>query len=548
MKKTLKRIAALILSVAMVVCFTTTVFAKTGDHAASGKLVVTGEQLANKTVTAIRMFTARVTEGSTQNNYTFDSYELEEAWLNFFKTDIGKDAMNAVGGINLGELPTDAEYKEASIKYVASLKNAGVADFAHKAQKYYRKNTAALSALLTTQKATQVLQTTKGSATFDSLPTGYYLVFPEAGGTGNENRATDAMLINIPTNKANTEWNIKSIYPTVDKTVSADNNEQYEDNGSAQVGETVTFKLTSSVPDMTDYTTYKFKFVDTMSNGLTFVKAGETAADTDVTVTIGGKKVTQGYKVTLVGQVLTVAFENLKGVPEIKTGDAIVVTYKAIINENAVTTNPVTNSAKVEYSNDPNGSGLGQSTPDETKTYTYDIKVHKYTGAWTNGTTPFLENAVFALSKSKVLEGQNPDFTNAIKLVGSGNSYRVAKADDLNTTATFTTNTAGAIVIKGLEAGTYYLHEIEAPSGYNKLTDPIEIKIEASAGDYSKPVYTINGVPGTTQDSTIPVQNNKGITLPETGSIGTIGLTILGVGIVLAGIFIPRRKKASKQG
>ena len=60
----------------------------------------------------------------------------------------------------------------------------------------------------------------------------------------------------------------------MDKTVDTDNdgNGEAADNGSAQVGDTVTFTLTSKVPDMTDNQTFYFAFNDTMSKGLEFVQ------------------------------------------------------------------------------------------------------------------------------------------------------------------------------------------------------------------------------------------------------------------------------------
>lgn len=313
----------------------------------------------------------------------------------------------------------------------------------------------------------------------------------------------------------------------------------------------MTFKLKSTVPDMTDYETYVFNFVDTMSNGLTFVQAGGTVANTDVTVTIGGQTVTSGYTVTLEGQKLTVAFADLKTVAGATTGAEIAVTYQATINENAVTLDSVTNTAHVEYSNDPKGTGTGSSTPDQTDIYTYDIKVHKYTGTWGEN-TPVLKGATFVLSKDAELNTDtNGAYTNAISLVGSKNSYRIAKTGETSTVTSFTTTDTGVITIDGLEAGTYYLHEVEAPAGYNKLTAPVEIVIDVTSegASYETPIYTISGEANDNAgDSTVAVQNNSGTMLPETGSIGTIGLTALGIGVVLAGIFLPRRKKSNNQG
>jgi len=559
MKTNLKRMATLLLAVVMSLCFSLTAFAAQGEALTSGTLTVTGDQLGGKEVSAVRMFTARATEGEN-SSIVFDSYELEDAWLAFFKDEtdgIGKTALGLTD-----ENPSADQYKAAALAYVQTLDTAGkstAAEFAHKAQKWYRAKTSAtatdaeLKTKLTALAVTQTAGTedpNKDRAVFANLNAGYYLVFPEGGSTGNDSRNTDAMLINIPTTKENTTWNIKSTYPTVDKKVNTDGTAA--DNGSAQVGDTVTFTLTSKVPDMTDYTTFYFAFKDTLSNGLEYVANSVTVkiGTTEIT-NVALKGDTAKYEITeptTTSNELTVGLKDLKKVVdhEVAVGTEITVTYQAKITEAATSTNAATNTVKVEYSNDPTTDTKGESTPDESKVYVYDIDVHKYTGNWDNGNAAKLAGATFVLSKEDTLTGTAPNYENAITLVGSGNSYRVAKEGETGIKA-FTTTDTGVITIDGLEVGTYYLHETAAPAGYNKLKAPIEIVISLEDGDYTKPVYTVNGQANTTTDNTIAVENKRGATLPETGGIGTIALTALGVVIVLIGVLVPRKKKNKGQ-
>ena len=150
------------------------------------------------------------------------------------------------------------------------------------------------------------------------------------------------------------------------------------------------------------------------------------------------------------------------------------------------------------------------------------------------------------LSKNETLQGTYPNYTNAISLVKeTDNSYRLAITEDEDGTTTkeFTTNETGAIHIEGLESGIYYLHEISAPEGYNELKAPVKIEITLQDGDYTKPIYVIDGKANTDQNNTVKVENKKGIEFPETGGIGTIGLTVLGVGVILLGVLAPRKKK-----
>lgn len=448
---------------------------------------------------------------------------------------------------------TADELNDAAVAYLKTLQNDNsnkgtLADFAHKAQKWARDNYATLSAdpsLVTVEAAAQDSgeDKTKGTASFKDLTAGYYLVFPEGGSTGDNARGTDAILVNVPKNGGVTEQTIKSTFPTVDKKVSTDNN-TYQDNTTAQVGDTVTFKLTAKVPDMADYTAYKFVFHDTLSNGLEFVA-------NSVEVSIASNKITAGdntYSATYVDgtKKLTVAFTDLKnvvksGTDKVATDDEIVVTYKAKITKDAVTTNPATNKAHLEYSNDPSGTGTGTSNPDESKVYTYDINIFKYYKGEGNTETG-LANATFKLTAS---EDSTSTAIELVKEEGTDLVYHVKGNNEADAVSTVTTGADGKITIKGLKAGTYYLHETIAPTGYNKLKKPIKIEITVTDNNYTTPSYKVDDKANA--DNTIKVENVKGVMLPETGSIGTIGLTALGVAVVLLGVFAPRKKKKENQ-
>ena len=555
MKQTLKRLTASALAAVMTLGLSATAFA--AGNGGDRTLVVTGDTLDNKKVYAVQMFDARVTEGGSSN--TFDNYELvnAEKWLEFFTAE------TEAGGMDLTDQDEDVDVDADDVRaYLEKMADdsAGVKYLADKAQAWVRNHSTDFTVITSDDEATAVAD----QETFTNLKPGYYLVYPEGGSTGTSNRGTDAMLVNVPTD-ANAEWAMKSTFPTVDKKVDTDGEggNDAADNGSAQVGDVVTFTLTSAVPDMSDYTTFYFAFNDTLSNGLQVVKRDKTEVEDgdklqidNLTVTIGGETVT-GYTVSLHSNVLKVEFTDLKSVEQASMtediGKAIVVTYQAMITETATTTKPADNTVKVEYSNDPTTGSKGESTPDESKVFTYEIDVNKW-AADQGGITGNLPGAEFILSTSATaptaeeIADDYVTYTGIIKLVGSAEAYRVAKPNEAGAVTSFLTTDDGDITISGLEACTYYLHEVAAPSGYNQLKAPITIVIAITNEETGKATITVDGEEAAGDDGTVvDVENKKGIELPETGSIGTIGLTAAGVAIVLAGVLAPRKKKSEQE-
>lgn len=615
MKINFKHVATAALAVAMSLSLSVSALAE-GTDVAKGSLTVKGDQLAGKYVYAIQMFEAHALDHGTEEDpqYTYDSYTLNEKWLTFFSdvNSISKQEWVDAGVI----ADTDdaiEDYSDAAVEYLQYLAEDGhemkVPAFAEKAQdwaekqKVFTRNLEGETGKVESVSITEGWEAkcalaeqvgddeTKGSAAFNALAAGYYLVYPEGGSTGinepgvtpDKARGTDAMLLNIP-NEKHQSWNIKSTFPTVDKTVddgNATTGGGNADNGSAQVGDIVTFTLTSKVPDMSDYDEFYFAFNDTMSNGLQFVQKQSEPATVDaddVTVTIGDEPVsTDYYTVSLTGSVLKVEFTNLKNVEQAKKdediGKPIVVTYQAKITEAAVSgsgsiVGNAQNDVYLEYSNDPTTDTKGESTPDTSKVYTYDITVDKYElvkdaedsdhdGSKEDMIEQGLAGATFVLSKDKKLTDNGSGvYTNAIGISTVSSQNYTYKVDPTSSTYEFTTVANADITIEGLEAGTYYLHEIDAPDGFNKLKEPVEIQIvvEPILGNdatnnatLDNPVYIIDGEANTAGDNAVKVENKKGIELPETGSIGTIGLTVAGVAIVLLGVFAPRKKKKSNQ-
>lgn len=501
MHKLARKLGALFTMLALVLATVASVTPAFAADAATGKVNIssTNGEFKGKTVTAYKMFTASNFAFNGDGSVSAATYTLETAWERFFQD-------------KLSTTETGAPLSEKAYEYVKTLadgnRGATAVTFASDAAKWAKNQ-----GLASSKSAAAVASGNTYVATFESLAYGYYVFVPEGGSTSTQ-RGTDAILNNVVSTETNI--NLKSVYPTLEKKVEGQN------HSSAQIGDTVNFTLTSAVPDMTEYDTYTFKVHDKLSKGLTF-----NAESVDVKV--GGTTLTKGTDYTVTntgnGDETTSVEINFLTIKAQTAGSAITVTYSATLNEKAGsgTTTQGKNEAYVEYSNNPGEQGTGKSEPSITHTYDFSFDLQKNgEGENANG----LQGAEFQLQDA---EG------NPISLVANGGAYRPLK-DATETGATSVTTPAGGrISFTGLKEGTYKLVELKAPAGYNKLSAPIEVVISATYNDdgtLKNNTVTANGTP----NSTVTVVNKKGTLLPSTGGMGTVVFTVAGVAIVAAGI------------
>lgn len=403
---------------------------------------------------------------------------------------------------------------------------------------------------------------------------GYYLIKDKDDSlSGAENDAYTKYLLKVV---EDISISPKSDVPSLrKKIVDANNTESNVSNGA--IGDKVNYKLSSSVPEMRDFSKYFFVIHDTLSKGLTYnedtaVKIGSNTLtkDTDYTVTVT-KKEDGTTELEIV----------LKDFIKYKTegkGTPISITYSATINESASLGNTGnTNTAYLEYSNNPNITSTGTGdTPGEGdvtgKTPTSTVKTY-VTGIQL---TKVGENSDTKLTGAKFkIEGQ------AIKIVmvnseiykksDSGAYYRLkdgtytttspdeSTKDQYESTETkyekvsevtkdtVTTDIStegwvdknGVLTFEGLGAGQYKITELVAPDGYNLLTSPIEIAILFTAGNDGTSGSWSASNSGTTLSLNsdgmfgLEVKNKSGATLPGTGGIGTTIFYVFGTIFVL---------------
>lgn len=519
----------------------------------TGTLTVTSTnpEANGKTVSAWRMFDITVSGSGEDASY---GYTLTDAWHDFF---IGGSAPVTIPGI------TEQNLSQKAYEYVKDLESGtntdeyndgDVADFAKKAADWAQDTSHSES--MNRVKLTDVSfsgSENSYSATFSNVPFGYYVVRPQSGSTDVSTpiRGTDAMLVPVVSSTEAATVTMKSEYPTVDKTIIDEPGSDQDGTAAsdAQIGDTVWFQLESKVPDMSEYSSYVFKFHDTLSNGLTF-------NEDSVTVKVGDAKLTKesDYTVSQSGQNITIDLTSLYSKYKDQAGVAIVVTYSATLNKNAVIgNNGNENSATVEYTNNPTTGGTGSSQPDITKTHTFEFTIDKYTGDY-NGDATRLSGAQFHIVKGETAgDGTTMKFQQKTAGDAMGPLVVIPLQSEGTELTPLTTPESGKITVSGLDDGTYWIVEDKAPDGYNKLTEPIKVVITANydetTGELTSHTVTYGDESTAAGNNVIPVQNNKGTLLPGTGGMGTVLFTVAGVALIALGVVwsLKRSKSAGRR-
>lgn len=385
-----------------------------------------------------------------------------------------------------------------------------------------------------------------GTAVFTGLSAGYYLVKNSSIDSGKT--YTDFILEVV----GNTTANHKGDVPDVEKKVE----EKNDSTGAAttwgatadyDVDDEINFELTGTLPESYGrYANYKYVFHDTMTNmtykdgsvKVYYVKDGNT----------NRVEISSGFASTWDNgaKKLTVTFNDLKtAVSGLAHGDKIVVTYTATLDANAVVGgNGNPNKVKLEYSNNPNGDGTGETPEKTVVVFTYKTIINKVTKG-TDGNNVPLAGAEFTLSKFIASESGSDTVTvNDTEYHGTWNR-------GVTVTPTNTGNIANVFTFSGLDAGIYRLTETKTPEGYNTI-DPVYFEIvatnnetkvtsmEGKAVNGSEISFTANETSGSLSADVI---NNAGTTLPSTGGMGTTVFYVVGGGLMAVAVVLLVTKK-----
>lgn len=356
--------------------------------------------------------------------------------------------------------------------------------------------------------------------------------------------------------------------PDMTKQVKDRTSSEWKQETDYNVGDMVPYKITVDVPS--NITKLKeFTLTDTpthLKDDITtvVVKCGESTLTNgiDSDYTIAQNESENGFKITF----NTSKMKNY-------AGQQLVITYNAELLSTAVTTTDGnTNSAKLEYSNkilpdtddgsNPNKPGEPgkDSIKNTTTVYTFGLQVLKKAEKADGSPLKDVEFDLYKEVPAGTTGAASAEEVTAAGLDSTKTWLKINKAP-------LTTDKNGKVSQSGLANGTYYLVETKTKETYNLLKAPVEVKLNIVYTTKTKDEYYTDKEGGktlvkhevetttfteksetSTGTHTETIINKKGFTLPTTGGMGTIAITVLGVALAFAGVLIigASRKKTVK--
>lgn len=355
-----------------------------------------------------------------------------------------------------------------------------------------------------------------GVVNFTGLEDGYYLLEELQTAEDDIKVAMEPVLIQLPL-PIKDEGALTHVFvypknmtdadaPKIEKDVI-----QYGNNDAGvNVGETFDWIINAKIPENVDQGSV-YKVTDYLDSRLDFVadpapvvKADTTtlAAGTDYNFTSGGDGRTLVFDFTAAGRT---ALEN-------SGAKKVTITFQTKVNDTAEMGVSIPNQANLTYTNSANKTFDTKS--DRPEVHTGGAFIYKVDGV----TKEPLPGAVFGIYDTK----------EKAKIHAAGTEIQKATSD-----------ADGNVVFKGLAYGeigkttlegetAYWIAELVAPTvngaTYNVLTEPIEVKINATSHE---------------EGMKITVENNKNsFDLPFTGGVGTTVFTLGGIALLGAAFIL----------
>ncbi len=392
---------------------------------------------------------------------------------------------------------------------------------------------------------------------------------------------------------------LKKDEPTITKTAESVEGSSDTNVVGTQFGDILKFTVTADIPAYTpDRTNIQYSIKDTLT-GLDFVldeehpvavKVGmdsQTAQPNEYVTGIARRAIEaaigkneKSFTVTGLGDQFLVINSNNK---------IIIEYYAKVTSTTLINVDRLNNKAELDYSNNTDTDNKSNHKETETKHYTFGIDTT--VSGWKGLESSYPTGEFVKIDdKGNIQYTETPGEVEKIEsavqfLEGAQFQLHIGNINgtlftDKSGKNTFTTDKDGRLQIVGLDDGVeYYLVETKAPTGYSLNATPVKVYIEATyemdpvtklqdvltgyqvimgEGEGSQTIthYGYDIKTGETEFINTPdtpsnpfgFKNTKLTNLPSTGGIGTTIFTIGGclIMVVAAGLFFASRRKSAK--
>lgn len=499
--KKIKKVLAVLLTLAMVMAMSLTTFAATKDSA-----TITVNNAENATLSYVQVIEPDPTSAT---GWKFSSDTIESAYLSAFGVE---DAQVAI------VMLIKAEDSNAAVPSAYVSVNAATAAQINQAlDNVINSNSITFTAMGENQSVTV---TKAGVYAIKASEEGYtYKAMAAYVGFGAV--STEGTSYEYPS-LVDATLEAKKITTTVTK-------QDNDDNNAVVIGQTVTYTVTTSFPYFNQNDTNKvFKICDAIE-GASYVGLVDDATTDEnektATITIGSLSVTD-VEFVQNGNEFEINLSDYIDNVNTYAGQTVTVTYQAVVT--GVT---VENTASSHI-----GNVITDSNPVEV--YTGEIELTKYNENQSvaladagfkvriKGETNYLE---FVVGTNRVVKNDNEE------VVGTTPVYTYNGVKSANGTE-ITTGELGTLIIEGLDVGTYEFVEVTAPTGYSINETPAEASLSVTGT--ATAIFTAD----------TSMNDSKLSALPSTGGMGTTLFTIGGciIMILAAALFFVNRRRSAE--